>query len=154
MLRKLTMIALAIFAVAGVQLAAVAATQGTPDEAKAMVEKAAKLLATEGKEKAFQQFDDSKGQFVDRDLYVFVLDKDGTTIAHAVNKAVIGKSLLKLKDADGKAFIQEMLDVANSKGEGWVDYKWPNPVTKKVESKSSFIKKVGDMIVGVGVYKS
>jgi len=153
MLRKLTIIALAIFALVGVQFGAMAGTNGTPDEAKAMVEKAAKLLAAEGKDKAFPVFDDSAGVFVDRDLYVFVLDSQGTTVAHGVNKALIGKSLLNIKDADGKAFIKEILDLANSKGEGWVDYKWPNPTTKKVEAKSSYVKKVGDVIVGVGVYK-
>ncbi len=153
MLRKLTISALAIFALVSVQFGATAATNGSPDEAKAMVEKAAKLLTAEGKDKAFPAFDDPSGGFVDRDLYVFVLDQQGTTVAHGANKALIGKSLLNVKDADGKAFIKEILDLANGKGEGWVDYKWPNPTTKKIEGKSSFIKKVGDVIVGVGVYK-
>ncbi|HTZ78878.1 MAG TPA: cache domain-containing protein [Stellaceae bacterium] len=153
MLRKFTVIALAISALVGVQFGAVAATGGTPDEAKAMVEKAAKLLTAEGKDKAFPTFDDPSGGFVDRDLYVFVLDEQGTTVAHGANKALIGKSLLNVKDANGKAFIKEIIDLANSKGEGWVDYEWPNPTTKKIEAKSSFVKKVGDYIVGVGVYK-
>lgn len=152
MLRKFMTIAFAILALAGTGFAALAAN-GTADEAKAMVDRAAKLLNADGKEKAFQAFDDQSGAFVDRDLYVFVLDLTGTTVAHAVNKALIGKSLLGLKDADGRAFIQEMLDVAKKDGEGWVDYKWPNPTTKKVEGKSSYIRKVGDVIIGVGIYK-
>lgn len=153
MLRKFMTIAIAILALAGAGFTAVAATNGTADEAKAMVDRAAKMLTADGKDKAFQVFDDSAGPFVDRDLYVFVIDQSGTTVAHAVNKALIGKSLLNLKDADGKAFIQEILDVANKNGEGWVDYKWPNPTTKKVEGKSSYVKKVGDLIIGVGIYK-
>src|SRR3954447_11161975 len=154
MLRKFMTIAIAILALAGAGFTAVAATNGTADEAKAMVDRAAKMLTADGKDKAFQVFDDGAGPFVDRDLYVFVIDQSGTTVAHAVNKALIGKSLLNLKDADGKAFIQEILDVANKNGEGWVDYKWPNPTTKKVEGKSSYVKKVGDLIIGVGIYKS
>jgi hypothetical protein len=154
MLRKLTSIAFAILILVGSQLAALAASNGTPDEAQAMVDKAVKLLAAEGSDKAFQAFDDPNGGFVDRDLYVFVINPEGVTVAHGANKALIGKSLLNLKDANGKAFIQEMLALGKDKGEGWVDYQWPNPTTKKVEPKSSYIKKVGDLIVGVGIYKS
>jgi signal transduction histidine kinase len=147
------MIAWAIVALSGVHFSAFAGANGTADEAKAMVDKAVQLLSSEGKDKAFAQFDDSSGPFVDRDLYVFVLNFEGTTVAHGVNKGLIGKSLINMKDADGKFFIKDMISLANEKGEGWVDYQWANPVTKKVEGKSSFIKKVGDVIVGVGIYK-
>jgi cytochrome c len=153
MLRTFTSIAFAILMLVGPPLAARAMANGTPEQAESMVQKAAKLLADEGKDKAFPVFDDPKGPFVDGDLYVFVLDREGTTVAHGTNKALIGKSLLHVKDADGKAFIEEILTLGKDKGEGWVDYKWPNPVTHKVEAKSSFIKKVGDYIIGVGVYK-
>jgi signal transduction histidine kinase len=153
MLRKLKMAAVVALAMLGVHFGAIAASNGSADEAKSMVEKAVKVLQAEGKDKAFPQFNDTAGKFVDRDLYVFVLNMEGVTVSHGANKALIGKSLLNLKDADGKAFIQEMLDMANKSGSGWVDYKWPNPVTKKVEGKSSYIQKTGDVIVGVGIYK-
>jgi cytochrome c len=153
MLRKFKTAALVAFAMLGLHFGAIASSNGSPDEAKTMVEKAVKLLETEGKDKAFAKFNDPAGGFVDRDLYVFVLNMEGTTVSHGANKALIGKSLLNLKDADGKAFIQEMLTMAKGSGAGWVDYKWPNPTTKKVEPKSSYIKKSGDVIVGVGVYK-
>jgi cytochrome c len=153
MLRKLMTAAFAALAMVGVHVAAIAANNGSADEAKAMVEKAVNLLEAEGKDKAFPAFNDTAGAFVDRDLYVFVLNLEGTTVAHGVNKALIGKSLINLKDADGKAFIQDMITMAKGAGSGWIDYKWPNPTTKKVELKSSYIKKSGDMIVGVGIYK-
>jgi cytochrome c len=153
MLRKLTMIALAILALVGIQVAAVAAAGGTPEEATAMVDRAGKLLETEGRDTAFKSFNDQSGGFVDRDLYVFVLDMRGTVIAHGANKALIGKSIFALKDTNGKAFAQEMINTVNAKGEGWVDYKWVNPTTKKVEDKSAFVRKVGEMVVGVGIYK-
>jgi signal transduction histidine kinase len=153
MLRKLMTVAVAAMAMVGVHVAAIAANNGSADEAKAMVEKAVKLLETEGKDKAFSAFNDTAGAFVDRDLYVFVINMEGTTVSHGANKALIGKSLINLKDADGKAFIQDMLTMGKGAGSGWVDYKWPNPTTKKVELKSSYIKKSGDVIVGVGIYK-
>jgi cytochrome c len=46
-----------------------------------------------------------------------------------------------------------MLELAKAGKTGWVDYKWANPQTKKVEPKSSYMMKVGDVIVGVGIYK-
>ena len=145
------MILLALAAFVGAPLAATASPNGTRAEATAMVQKAAALLTQDGKDKAFAVFDDSTS-FVDRDLYIFVLDMHGTTVAHAMNKALIGKTLLNFKDADGNLFVQEMISVATAKGEGWVDYKWPNPVSKKIEAKSSFVMKVGDYVIGCGVY--
>lgn len=152
MTRRGLTIALAVLGLVGIQFAAAAAPNGTADEAKVLVEKAVKLIGAEGN-KAYAAFDNPAGPFVDRDLYIFVIDLKGTVVSHGANKALIGKSLFNLKDADGKAFIQEMIGVANDKGEGWIDYHWPNPVSKKVEGKSSFIKKIGDVFVGVGVYK-
>ena len=93
------------------------------------------------------------GQFVDRDLYVFVRSMDGNTVAHGANMHMIGHTNLSLRDADGKLYNQEMIDLATSKGSGWVDYRWVNPADKKIEQKSSFIERVGDYVVGVGFYK-
>jgi cytochrome c len=152
-MRKL-MILLALAAFVGAPLAATASPNGTREEATAMVQKAAALLTKDGKDKAFEAFDDHAGPFADRDLYIFVLDMNGTTVAHATNKALIGKTLLNMKDADGKLFVQELIATATTKGEGWVDYKWSNPVSKKIEAKSSFVKKVGDYVIGCGVYSN
>ncbi len=153
MIRRLTMITAAIaFALVAFQMTAMAAN-GTADEAKAMVDKAAKLITAEGNEKAYAAFDDPAGGFVDRDLYVFVLNMQGTIVAHGANKGLIGKPFINLKDPEGKPFIQDMLTMAQTNGAGWVDYHWANPVTKKVEAKSTFVEKVGDVIVGVGIYK-
>jgi cytochrome c len=152
-MRKLISALFALVAFVTVGATAIAASQGTPDEAKALVEKAITVIKSEGKDKAFAAFNSPTGGYVDRDLYVFVYDLEGTVISHGGNNALIGKSLFNLKDADGKTFVQEFVSVAKGQGEGWVDYKWVNPTTRKVESKTSFIKRHGDMLVGVGVYK-
>jgi cytochrome c len=154
MLRTFTTIAFAILMLVGPPVAVTAMANGTPDQAKAMVEKAAKLLSDEGSDKAFPVIDDPKGPFVDGDLYVFVLNLQGTTVAHGTNKLLIGKSLINVKDADGKLFVQDIIALGKDKGEGWVDYKWPDPVTKKVEAKSSFPrpgKRRSIVFLGAGV---
>jgi cytochrome c len=129
-------------------------SHGTADEAKAMVEKAAAYLKETGADKAFAAFNDkTNATFHDRDLYIFVRGMDGNTVAHGANAGMIGHTSLELKDADGKLYNKEMIELAQSKGSGWVDYRWINPVDKKIEQKSSYIEKVGDYVVGAGFYK-
>lgn len=133
------------------------ADQGTPDEAKAMVEKAITAIKAD-KEGAFAKINDAKDtEFHDRDLYVFVISTDdkGTFIAHGTKPALVGKDLIGLKDPDGVPLVKNFIELVNSKGEGWSDYKWPHPETKKNTPKSSYVKKVDgeDFLVGVGVYK-
>jgi cytochrome c len=130
------------------------ATRGTAAEAKALLDKAVAFYKANGEAKAFAAFNDPKGQFVSKDLYIFALDMTGKVIAHGVNPGLIGKDLSKTPDADGKFFMNEMVKVAKTKGHGSVDYKWENKVTKKVEPKSSYVQKVADNVVlGCGYYK-
>lgn len=62
-------------------------------------------------------------------------------------------TLLEVPDTDGKLFRKEIVEVAKNKGSGWVDYKYMNPETKKVEHKTTYILKVEDTIVCCGTYK-
>jgi signal transduction histidine kinase len=134
--------------------AALAADKGSADEAVAMVKKAVALIKSDGKEKAFAAFSDpANTTFHDRDLYVYVYDLNGVALAHGNNPKMVGKPLIGLKDNEGKLMIKEMVDTAKNKGKGWVEFKWPNPVTKVVEPKAGYIEKVDDMLVGSGIYK-
>ncbi len=132
-----------------------AGDKGTADEAAAMVKKAVAYLKENGKEKAFAEFaNPANTEFHDRDLYLFVYDMNGIAVAHGNNPKMVGKNLLDMKDSDGNFIIRRFIEVANTKGKGWVDYKWPNPVTKAVEQKSSYIEKVdGGLLIGAGIYK-
>lgn len=128
---------------------AFAAGQATPDEAKAMAIKAAEYLKSVGPDKAFPEFDAKDGVWHDRDLYVIVQDNKGVMVAHGTMPAMIGKSMLDLKDVDGKPFNRETQAIKDA---GWVDFKWQNPLTKTVEPKRQYIVRVGDYLVGVGAY--
>jgi cytochrome c len=129
---------------------AYAGDAGTPDEAKAMALRAADLLREEGPEKAFPVFNEKGGPFHDRDLYVMVYDNTGKNVSHGANAALIGKDLINLKDTDGKLLIQELV---STKDTAFVDYKWPHPITKKIEMKTTYVVRVGEYLVGVGAYK-
>lgn len=129
--------------------------RGTADEAKDMVGKALAHIKAVGTAKAFEDFSAKDGKWQNKDLYVFVIGNDGNTVAHGANKALVGKNLSEMKDPNGKLFIKEMMDVAQSKGTGWVDYMFTDPQTKKSGAKSSYVAKIPgfDGFVGVGIYK-
>lgn len=134
--------------------AALASEKGTEAEAMAMVKKAVALVKANGKEKAYTEFNNPKGQFVKKDLYVMCYDMSGYNRCHGSNPKLIGKNLLEIKDADGKFVVKGLIAVANQgAGKGWFDYKWPNATTQAVEAKSTYLEKVDDILIGVGVYK-
>lgn len=126
---------------------------GNAQEAQGLVEKAASFIKAEGKEKAFAAFTDPKGKFVDRGLYIFIVDFTGLTLAHGGNAKLVGKDMNGLKDSDGEWFIQKMIDLAKTKRNGWVDYKRTNPVSKKIEAKTTYVLKHEDYFIGCGIYK-
>jgi cytochrome c len=133
--------------------AAHAADAGTPAEAEAMVKKAVALIKSAGPEKAYEEISNGKA-FKDRDLYVFVNDMNGKSLAHGANGKLIGKDLSGMKDSDGKMTTKLLSDLARDKGKGWSEeFKFLNPATQKIQSKVVYVERVGDIVVACGVYK-
>lgn len=122
-------------------------------DAKALIEKGVSFYKANGKDKAFAEFSNPKGQFTKGDLYIFVVDTKGLVYAHGGNAKLVGKDMSELKDADGKFFMKDIVKTGVEKGTGWVDYKWANPVTKKVDAKTTYVEKVDGYVFGCGVYK-
>lgn len=122
-------------------------------DAAALVDKAIAYYKANGREKALAEISNKQGQFVKGEIYVFVWSPKGVILAHGANEKLIGKDIYLLKDSDGKPFVKEAVELAGAKGTGWVDYKWTNPVSKKVEAKTTFVKKVDDLIFACGIYK-
>ena len=122
------------------------------EDAKRWVEKAAAFYKTSGKRIALAEYTNPSGQFIQDEMYIYALNTRGTMLAHGVNERFVGEDFSELKDADGKSFIREILDMANSEGSGWVTYKWYNPVTKEVWPKTTYFRKVDDLIICSGVY--
>jgi len=140
----------------GTCTSASAADKGTADEAVAMVKKAGDFLKKNGKEKAFAEFNNPNGGFVDRDLYIYVFmaNGDGVELANGGNARLVGKNVLEMKDADGQYLVKNILAVANNKaGHAWLEYKWVNPITKTVDRKKAYVEKFGDVLIGCGIYE-
>jgi signal transduction histidine kinase len=138
---------------AGGMSTAMAADAGSKDEAVALVKKAIGFMQANGADKAYAEFSNPKGQFVDRDLYIVIYDMNGKCLAHGANAKMIGRDLLDNKDVDGKEFVKERVDMMKKQPSGWQDYKFRNPTSNQVEPKSMYIERVNDVIVGCGIYK-
>jgi len=148
MKRCFVIVAVSLFLIVG--LVSYSGAAGTPEEAKKMVDNAAAYYKTNGKDKAIAAYNDPKGQFRKDDLFIFMLDMSGKCYAHVT---LAGKNLESLQDSDGKYFVKEQIAAAK-KGGGWVDYKFTNPTTKKIQQKTSYIVKVDDNhYIGCGAFK-
>jgi hypothetical protein len=125
----------------------------TPEEATAMVKKGVAFIKTNGRDKGWAEISSKTGSFRDRDLYLVVYGLDGMVHAHGANEKMIGRNLIDLKDVDGKPFVKERVELGRAKASFWQDYKFTNPVSKKIEPKSMYCERLEDTVVCGGVYK-
>jgi cytochrome c len=131
-----------------------AAENGTAAQAEAMVKKAIAYMKANGKDRTFAEVNNTKGQFIDRDLYIFVYDMAGKCVAHGFNQKMIGKELIDMQDPDGKFYVKERVEIAKTKGSGWQNYKFTNPDSKKLDDKTAYVEKLDNYIFGCGAYKN
>jgi len=126
----------------------------TVAEVQTFVEDGVKLCKEKGNESCLKEFNKKDGAFIKGELYMFAYNFEGVNQALGSNPKLVGKNLFKLKDASGLMLIQELIKIAKTDGEGWLDYKWSHPIKKKIADKRSFIKRIdGDMFIGTGFYK-
>jgi signal transduction histidine kinase len=124
---------------------------GTPVEAKKMVEQAVAYIRAYGEAMALQEFNKPNGKFQWRDLYVFAYDAQGVIMGHP-NPKLLGQNLYEVPDTQGKRFRKEIVDLANSRGSGWVDYTYMDLMTQREEFKITHFQKIGNLIVCAGAY--
>jgi hypothetical protein len=149
------------FMVAGfVALSAIAFAQpaplGTPQEARAMLDKAvAAVKADQGV--ALAMFNKGESGFVDRDLNTFCFRvADGKLLA-SPRAVPAGTDVRTLKDPTSNNYGKELY-AAGQSPEGQIvevgPYLFPKPgTTEPVVAKVSFVARVGDLACGVGYYK-
>ncbi len=131
-----------------------AAEFGTRDEAVAMVQRIQEKFKKEGADATFGAI--NAGKFNDRDLYPFVHTIDGTMhVANGAFPGIRGKNLHDMRDQDGKFTTQDFMRIATTPPyKGWSDFRWRNPQTGSVDDKSAWIERMGEYLVGVGIYKN
>ena len=128
--------------------------QGTADEALELATRAHALVESVGFDRAFEMFHDKTGEFVDRDLYVFVFDRRGVYRVMGADVNRVGSSLFDAPGVDA----QQLLDDAWRRcdaGGGWVEYNIINLSTGDVRGKSSYVLPLdGERLIGCGAYRS
>jgi signal transduction histidine kinase len=129
-----------------------AAEFATMKEAEALVAKAVTAIKA-NTQKTYDEITAKDAKWVDRDLYPVVYDMTGKVLAHGQNAKQVGKDLIDMMDPDGKPFVKERIDLAKSKGKFTQDYKFTDPVSKKILPKQMYCEKLDETVVCAGVYK-
>ena len=143
-----------VFVAAAVLVAgATLASAATKDDAVAMVKNAVAVIKAQGPEKAYAEINEPGSKFQSGELYIVVSDFNGVTVAHANNPKLIGKNMMETQDVDGKYFSKDMTALAQKHASFWYDYKFVNPVTKKIQVKDNYCEVLGASRVCAGVYR-
>ena len=119
-----------------------------------LVKKAAALVNSKGKA-AFSEFRQRGSEWFSGNLYIFAYAPDGTVVLNPAFPAREGRAYHGEKDRMGKAFHDEILKTAQTKGEGWVDYWLPKPGQTEPSHKWSYVEAVkaeGVAVVGAGFF--
>jgi signal transduction histidine kinase len=140
--------------VAGAIALATPAEARTAEEAQALAERAVAHIRAVGREHAFADFSRADGGFVDGELYVFCQDASGIVVAHGGNPRLVGQNMSGVRGPDGRLANVEINQLGLTQGSGWLEFRWPNPVTKRIELKAAYVLRVDDHTVcGSGYYK-
>jgi hypothetical protein len=130
------------------------AAEPTEKDAIAMAEKGAAFIKANGQDAFLRKIAGKDPDYLQGALYVDVRDiHTGIVLAHPVNPSIVGKDLTDIPDASGKKYRREIIELAAKKGHGWVDYQYKNPVSGKIEPKTTYILRVGDVVLEAGIYK-
>ena len=145
-----------ILTITTICLAGTLQAQDQKPKALALVKEAVAFAKKNGKEALLKETNQGQGRFhvkSGEDLYIFIYDMTGVCQAIGFQSQMVGVNRWGVKDPDGKLFLQEMLNLAKTKGSGWVDYKYPNPKSGKIVAKTSYVESLDGWMVGCGIYK-
>ncbi|MGT2477899.1 cache domain-containing protein [Methylobacterium oryzae CBMB20] len=124
-------------------------------EIEALVNKASDALEERGS-KAFKDFRQKGSPWRYADVYLFVVDMNGVVLFNAARPNREERDFLDARDADGKRFHRDFIEVVRNAGSGWVDYMFPKPGQAHATVKWSYVCATRidgvEALVGAGVY--
>lgn len=127
--------------------------QASADEAHALVLQAVAHIEAAGRERAFADFHDPAGAYIDRDLYIFVMDRNGLITVFGSRPELVGEPAASIPGIEAQSFLEQAWAAADAGG-GWIQYEVLSPGTKAVTPKESFILPLGDgEFIGCGAYR-
>lgn len=124
----------------------------TKEEAVALVKQAIARVTEVGMDQAKAEFMDHGGRWVDRDLYLIVIDKDGIRVAHGQNPKLVGKPYFDSVDVNGNEYGKAVQQIVQGSGTGWITFAFKDPITGKVLPKQNYVERAGDYTYLAGVY--
>lgn len=120
--------------------------------AVALVKEGAAHVKHLGVQKACADLNDPRGRFAQGEYYVFAIDMQGVRLAFSPDPRSVGTNVMDQTDAEGFPLGRHINAMARNPGFGWIDYKYLNPKTGRIQPKSVYIERVGDVILGCGIY--
>jgi cytochrome c len=138
---------LGLAALVAMAIAAPAVAQQSPpvsaqaEQTEALVKKAAALVDKQGKS-AFTEFRRKDSEWFHGSTYLFAYDMKANVLLNPAFPEREGTNVTGGKDARGKLLHQAIIETAESKGSGWVDYWFPKPGQKEPSRKWTYVKKV------------
>ncbi len=129
------------------------AKRGTKDEAVVLVKKVKQMWRTLGPAQTIKAVNKLTHNLRNKDLYPFIGHTDGYVVAHFF-QAIRGLKTQSDTDSKGRSIMGDMVKVASTQGRGWTEYDWPNPITKRIDAKQSYVESLNsEYFVAVGVFK-
>ncbi len=135
-------------------VASIRLRQGGADEARALVQRALQLISAHGLQSALQHMRGAGAGFVDRDMYVFIADREGRYRLHAAKPAMEGKRVHDVPGINGDQFVRDVWGHTKT-GPAWVEYDILNLDTGTVQPKVSYVARIDErLVLGCGVYRA
>ncbi|MDO9286614.1 MAG: methyl-accepting chemotaxis protein [Aquabacterium sp.] len=127
--------------------------QGSADEAHDLVVQAMAHIEQVGREQAFADFHAVDGAFIDRDLYLFIFDRNGGISVFGSRPGLVGHPAGAIPGLEPVTFLEKAWAAADAGG-GWIQYDVVSPSTKEVTPKESYILPLGHSeFIGCGAYR-
>lgn len=124
-----------------------APARATKEEAFAFVKKTIEYFKHNGSEKAFAEFNNPKGKFIDRDLFIVIYDSTGLCFAHGYNPKLVGRNRMDEEDADGHLFVKERMELMKTQTSFWSRFLSPDPMTHKLTPKAVYCEVADDPVL-------
>ncbi len=82
--------------------------------------------------------------FQDKSGHIFILNYDGTILAHGANPTMTGKDALQMRAPDGMYPGREIIRLAQHTDGGFTSYLWPKPFEKGIAPNLTYSKGIQD----------
>lgn len=122
---------------------------GPDDDSMALAQRVASFIKENGRDKGIAEIMNPADRFKKGKCNVALNDFNGVNLANALFPALVGQNHYTLRDANDKPFVKESIEIAKSKGGGWMTLAFTNPKTKKIEPWKGYAQRVegADLVV-------